>query len=70
MLKKVLLLTLLTLFVATSASAQFVNGGFETVDFTGWTQGAGYWSGGWPLNPSSNLSGGSNYTIGANASAL
>ncbi|MCU1328246.1 MAG: hypothetical protein JWN34_3616 [Bryobacterales bacterium] len=39
----------------------FVNGNFESGDFSGWTKGGGYWSGGWPLVPSSYLPGGSNF---------
>jgi hypothetical protein len=59
------------LAIASPAFAgSFVNGGFESGDFTGWTQGAGYWYGGWPLDPSSYLPGGSNYNIGGNASAV
>jgi hypothetical protein len=48
----------------------FVNGGFEDGTFNGWTQGAGWWYGGWPLDPSTYLQGGSNYDISANASAI
>ncbi len=48
----------------------FVNGGFESGDFNSWTQGAGYWTGGWPLNPSNYLPGGPSYNIGYNASAV
>jgi len=48
----------------------FVNGGFEDGSFNGWSQGAGWWYGGWPLDPASYLPGGSNYSIGANASAV
>jgi hypothetical protein len=48
----------------------FVNGGFEDGTFNGWTQGAGWWYGGWPLYPSNYLPGGSLYDINANASAI
>jgi len=48
----------------------FVNGGFENADFTGWTQGAGYWNGYWPMNPSDFLSGGQYYNMAYNASAV
>lgn len=41
----------------------FVNGNFGTGDFTGWTLGGGYWYGGWPMDPSTYLPGGSNYNI-------
>jgi hypothetical protein len=41
----------------------FVNGGFETGDYSGWTQGAGSWFGGWPINPNDYLPGGSKYDI-------
>jgi hypothetical protein len=64
MIRKVFLVTLLALFVATSAWAGFVNGNFETGDYSGWTQGAGYWGGGWPINPTNYLPGGSSYTMG------
>lgn len=40
----------------------FSNGGFENGNLSGWTQGGGYWYGGWPLNPSSYLPGGANHT--------
>ena len=39
----------------------FTNGSFETGNLNGWTQGGGYWYGGWPINPSTYLPGGSNY---------
>jgi len=48
----------------------FVNGGFEDGNLNSWTQGAGYWTGGWPLDPSDYLPGGSRYDIGYNASAV
>jgi hypothetical protein len=48
----------------------FVNGGFEDGSFNGWTQGAGWWYGGWPLNPTNYLAGGSSYDISANASGI
>ena len=51
-------------------AGSFVNGGFESGDFTGWTQGAGYWNGYWPTNPSDFLPGGTYYNIGYNASAV
>jgi hypothetical protein len=40
----------------------FVNGGFETGDFTAWTQGAGSWYGG-TQSPADYLPGGSRYNI-------
>ena len=68
---KVVLCLLGGLIIAIPASAgSFVNGGFEDGSLTGWTQGAGYWHGGWPLDPSSYLPGGSNYNIGGNRSAI
>ena len=48
----------------------FVNGGFEDGNFNGWTQGAGYWNGYWPINPGDFLPGGIYYNIGYNASAI
>ncbi len=51
--KRTLLILVLLVFVGTPAFASsFVNGGFETGDFTGWTQTSGYWYGGWPIDPS------------------
>ena len=50
------------LMLAIPARAQnFSNGGFESGDTSGWTQGGGYWYGGWPMNPSTYLPGGANY---------
>lgn len=43
----------------------FTNGGFENGNLSGWTQGGGWWYGGWPLDPASYLPGGSNYAAGA-----
>ncbi len=69
--KGVLLFVLACLFATLPARADsFVNGNFQTGDFTGWTQGGGYWYGGWPLNPSSYLPGGSNYNVSGNRSAI
>ncbi len=36
--------SLLLLTPAASQAAGFINGDFETGDFTGWTQGSGYWN--------------------------
>ncbi len=44
------------------AQGTFVNGNFETGTFSGWTQGGGYWSGEWPIDPSTYLPGGANYS--------
>jgi hypothetical protein len=55
---------------ASQLSAQFVNGGFEDGTFNGWTRGSGYWTGGWPINPSSYFPGGSNYNSYYDASAI
>jgi hypothetical protein len=69
--KGVLLVALACLFSSLPALAgSFVNGNFQSGDFSGWTQGGGYWYGGWPLNPSSYLPGGSNYNISGNRSAV
>lgn len=69
--KGVLLVILACLFSSLPALAgSFVNGNFQSGDFSGWTQGGGYWYGGWPLNPSSYLPGGSNYNISGNRSAV
>lgn len=46
MVRKITLFTLLAVLVATSAWATgFVNGGFESGDFTGWTKDGGYFYG-------------------------
>lgn len=71
MIRKVLLVALACLFLGLPAFADtFTNGNFQSGDFTGWTQGGGYWYGGWPLDPSSYLPGGSNYNISGNRSAV
>lgn len=68
---KVILCVLFSMVITVFAQAgSFVNGGFEDGNFNGWTQGAGWWNGGWPLDPSSYLPGGANYDIGANRSAV
>jgi len=69
--RRVLLVLMACLLTSLPAlSNTFINGNFQTGDFTGWTQGGGYWYGGWPLNPSSYLPGGSNYYISGNRSAV
>ncbi len=46
MLRKVTLLTMMALLIATGAFAtDFTNGGFETGDFTGWTKNGGQFTG-------------------------
>jgi hypothetical protein len=63
--KKLILIFIVCLIGFSSpAWAQFTNGGFEDNSFNGWTQGAGYWGGGWPINPTSYLPGGPSYNIG------
>jgi uncharacterized protein (TIGR03437 family) len=52
-------------FAQTQSQGNFTNGNFETGDFTGWTQGGGYWQGGWPIDPSTYLPGGPVYNAGA-----
>lgn len=79
--KKIITAVALGLGVAMSAqAASFVNGGFENGDFSGWTQGSGYWGSGannlpytaspLPLNPSVFDAAGANYNAGAQASAI
>lgn len=69
--KIVPLIVVACLFAGLPAFADsFTNGSFQTGNFTGWTQGGGYWYGGWPLVPSSYLPGGSNYDISGNSSAV
>ena len=53
---------LLGLMTTAAMASTFVNGGFENGNLTGWTQGGGYWSSGWPLDPSSYLPSGSQYS--------
>ncbi len=70
--KKSSLLTLaLVGFLAagSTASAQFVNGGFEDGNFNGWTRGSGRWFGG-SLNPSTYFSPGVNYSAAYDQSAI
>jgi|SRR5271169_2832378 len=67
--KLICALVLLT-FALPACAGSFVNGDFGTGDFTGWTRGGGYWFGGWPMNPPSYLSGGSNYSPSGDRSAI
>jgi hypothetical protein len=65
------MVVLCCLTIASPAFAgTFVNGGFEDGSFNGWTQGAGWWSGGWPMNPTNYLPGGLNYDMSGNASSI
>src|SRR5689334_17825400 len=50
-------------------AGSFVNGGFETGDFSGWVQGGGYWSGG-AVSPTDYLASGSQYDMSGNRSAI
>jgi hypothetical protein len=50
-------------------AGSFVNGGFETGDFTGWVQGGGYWYGS-AVSPTDYLPGGSQYDMSGNRSAI
>jgi hypothetical protein len=43
--RKIILLSLILLLVTAPAWAEFVNGGFETGDFTGWTKDGGRFTG-------------------------
>jgi hypothetical protein len=61
----ILLILLVSCGIAVPAFAGgFVNGGFEDGTLNGWTQGGGYWSGEWPINPDNYLPGGSKYDPG------
>lgn len=67
------LAVLMGMSVGLLAADTFSNGNFESGDFSGWTQGAGYLSSGQTTNnlvPSSYLPAGTNYDISANASAI
>src|SRR5271165_4898063 len=71
MIRRITMCVLLSLALTGSAFAGFVNGGFESGDFTGWTQGAGYWYGGMNnLDPVNYLPGGQFYDMSANASSV
>ena len=77
-LRAVLVLLSCLALASLAFAGSFVNGGFESGDFTGWTQGAGCWNHGsgcaplspYPLTPSDFLPGGQYYQIGYNASAV
>ena len=56
--------------VDNATAGSFANGGFESGDFSGWTQGSGYWNGGWPMNPANYQTGAANYDASAQASAV
>lgn len=61
----------LLLVLASTAFASFVNGGFETGNFTGWVQGGGWWYGDMNnLDPTNYLPGGKYYDMSANSSAI
>lgn len=71
--KAKLLTAALCVFSTTAFAGSFVNGNFESGDFTGWTQGAGYLADSQTtnnLNPSDFMAGGSQYDMSANASAI
>jgi len=58
-----LFVLLLALPAVVLAGGLFVNGGFETGNFSAWTQGAGYWTGG-AQPPADYLPGGLRYDFG------
>jgi hypothetical protein len=65
--KKLLLIAAaLVAFAGTAQASTFVNGGFETGDWTGWTTGSGLWKGSppMPVSPSYYLPGGAGYDGG------
>jgi hypothetical protein len=71
MIRRTLFCVVLSLVLGSSAFAGFVNGGFESGDYTGWTQGAGWWYGDMSkLDPPNYLPGGVYYDMSANASAV
>ncbi len=69
-LRAALVLTCCLAIASPAVAGKFVNGGFEDGNFNNWTQGAGVWYGGWPIDPSTYLPGGSNYNLAYNASAI
>ncbi len=58
------------LAVPAAFAGSFTNGGFEDGTFNGWTQGAGWWRGEWPIVPINYLPGGQYYDISYNASGI
>jgi hypothetical protein len=70
--RKILLFSLMVmvLLVTSPALAEFINGNFESGDFTGWTQGAGRWTGGPMPTPTDYLPSGSKYNMTYNKSAV
>jgi hypothetical protein len=59
------------IFPVLLSAGSFTNGGFETGDFTGWTQGGGYWSSPFAApTPTDYLPGGSHYDMTGNRSAI
>lgn len=66
---RVLCLLVCFLLPAMLPADTFTNGGFETGDFTGWTQGGGYWYGS-SVSPTDYLPGGSQYNMSGNRSAI
>jgi hypothetical protein len=70
-----LLVSLVLTFACATFAGAFVNGGFENGDWTGWTQGGGYWGccgtpGIWPMNPANWLPGGPYYVTPPYKSAI
>lgn len=69
--KRILLVAALFALVGAPAFAgPFINGGFETGTFGGWTAGGGYWDGAWPIDPSLYQPTGGLYDMAYNASAI
>ena len=69
--KRILMVFALVAVFSTPAwASSFVNGGFESGTFAGWTQGSGFWNGTWPIDPTLYRPGGSQYNAGANASGI
>lgn len=58
------------LAVSNITAASFTNGAFESGNFSGWTQGSGYWTGGAAPNPTDYLPGGSRYNASYDASGI
>jgi hypothetical protein len=69
--KRILMVFALVAVFSTPAwASSFVNGGFESGTFAGWTQGSGYWNGAWPIDPTQYRPGASLYDASYNASAI
>src|SRR5689334_5460777 len=68
--RMLMVFALVGVFSTPAWASSFVNGGFETGTFSGWSQGSGFWNGTWPIDPTLYRPGGSQFNASANASAI